>query len=75
MLEAPPASSSSPSERGVDRPDPVNKERWLTRVARRLVFRIEVGSPERPATLYLSSFDMIPMGSWVVVSEEDASSG
>jgi hypothetical protein len=32
---------------------------------------MDVGSSQRPATLYLSSVDLMPMGTWVVVSEED----
>ncbi|MBM36804.1 MAG: hypothetical protein VX963_01875 [Actinomycetota bacterium] len=41
----------------------------LARIARRLLFRMDVGTAERPATLYLSSVDLVPMGSWVVVAE------
>jgi len=48
-----------------------SKEGWLARLARRLLIRMEVGSSQRPATLYLSSVDLMPMGTWVVVSEED----
>ncbi|MDP6862527.1 MAG: hypothetical protein QGH80_02475 [Acidimicrobiales bacterium] len=48
-----------------------SKEGWLARLARRLLIRMDVGSSQRPATLYLSSVDLMPMGTWVVVSEED----
>ena len=48
-----------------------SKEGWLARFARRLLIRMDVGSSQRPATLYLSSVDLMPMGTWVVVSEED----
>ncbi|MDG2025439.1 MAG: hypothetical protein P8J75_13385 [Actinomycetota bacterium] len=75
MLEIPPASISPRGQRGVRQQKSVaKKDGWLTRLARRLVFRMEVGTPQRPATLYLSSFDMIPTGSWVIVTEEDQSS-
>ena len=74
MLEVPPASISPQGPRGVSQRKSVAKDGWLTRLARRLVFRMEVGTPQRPATLYLSSFDMIPTGSWVIVTEEDQSS-
>jgi len=45
------------------------KGNLLARIARRLLFRMDVGTAERPATLYLSSVDLVPMGSWVVVAE------
>jgi hypothetical protein len=74
MLEAPPASISQLGPPGVSQRKSVARDGWLTRLARRLVFRMEVGTPERPATLYLSSFDMVPTGSWVIVTEESGSS-
>ena len=52
-------------------PSKTSKEGWLARLARRLLIRMEVGSSQRPATLYLSSVDLMPMGTWVVVSDAD----
>jgi len=74
MLEIPPISTSSTDPRAAGRRNSAAKEGWLARLARRLVFRMEVGTPQRPATLYLSSFDMVPSGGWVIVTEEDQSS-
>ena len=45
-------------------PSKTSKEGWLARLARRLLIRMEVGSSQRPATLYLSSVDLMPMGTW-----------
>ncbi len=45
------------------------KQTLLARIARRLLFRMDVGTADKPATLYLSSVDLVPMGSWVVVTE------
>ena len=48
-----------------------SKEGWFVRLARRLLIRMDVGTSQRPATLYLSSVDLMPMGTWVVIAEED----
>lgn len=58
----------SPAPKGA--PAATNKRTLLARVARRLLFRMDVGTAEKPATLYLSSVDLVPMGSWVVVTEQ-----
>ncbi|HJM21759.1 MAG TPA: hypothetical protein QF409_07225 [Acidimicrobiales bacterium] len=73
MLDAPPTSVPPRDQNEIGRRKPARKEGWVSRLARRLVFRMEVGTSERPATLYLASFDMIPMGSWVVVPQEEQS--
>ena len=52
-------------------PSKTSKEGWLARLARSLLIRMEVGSSQRPATLYLSSVDLRPMGTWVVVSDAE----
>jgi len=43
---------------------------WFARLAERLLIRMDVGSDKRPASLYLSSVDLMPMGTWVVVAED-----
>ncbi len=58
----------SPARKGA--PAATNKQTLLARLARRLLFRMDVGTAEKPATLYLSSVDLVPMGSWVVVTEQ-----
>lgn len=43
---------------------------WFARLAERLLIRMDVGSNQHPASLYLSSVDLMPMGTWVVVVED-----
>ena len=57
----------SPARKGAPA---ANKQTLLARLARRLLFRMDVGTAEKPVTLYLSSVDLVPMGSWVVVTEQ-----
>ena len=42
----------------------------FARLAERLLIRMEVGSAQRPASLYLSSVDLMPMGTWLIVDDE-----
>ncbi len=53
-----------------DEPVAMKRQTLLARIARRLLFRMEVGTADKPATLYLSSVDLVPMGSWVVVADQ-----
>ena len=60
----------SPARRSV--PAAGIKQSLLARIARRLLFRMDVGTADKPAILYLSSVDLVPMGSWMVVTESGA---
>ncbi|HAF67594.1 MAG TPA: hypothetical protein DCX77_04625 [Acidimicrobiaceae bacterium] len=51
-------------------PRDTNKVGWFARLAERLLIRMDVGSSQRPASLYLSSVDLMPMGTWVVVDDK-----
>ena len=53
-----------------DAPVAMKRQTLLARIARRLLFRMEVGTADKPATLYLSSVDLVPMGRWVVVADQ-----
>ena len=48
----------------------VPSEGFWSRLAKRLLFRLDVVTVDRPATLYLSSVDLVPMGTCVVVGPE-----
>ena len=51
-------------------PRETNQTGWFARLAERLLIRMDVGSKKHPASLYLSSVDLMPMGTWVVVIED-----